>query len=84
MNNGSVSRDEWQLFIRVSADHHTDEPQESDAQKPHWVPRHVWESVAELELLPVFSGLRKSVAEHSEQWREYFNVRARSLRFLSL
>lgn len=78
MNKGSLSRDEWQLFARVSADLHTDEPQESHAEKPSWVSHYVWEAVDELQLLPLFSDLKRSVAEHSEQWREYFNVSADS------
>lgn len=39
----------------------------------------VWESVGDLERLPVFIGLKQSVAEHSHQWQEYFNVRNRVL-----
>lgn len=39
----------------------------------------VWESVGDLERLPVFTGLKQSVAEHSHQWQEYFNVRNRVL-----
>ena len=41
----------------------------------------VWESVDDLQLLPVFSGLKQSVAEHSDQWREYFNVRCLIVQF---
>ena len=79
MNNGSISRDEWKLFTHISTDLHGDEPQESDIQKPHWVSRHVWESVDELELLSVFNGLKNSVTGQSDQWREYFNVRPHTL-----
>lgn len=78
MNTGSLSRDEWQLFTRMPNGPYVDEPQEGDVQKPHWVSLQVWDSIGDLELLSVFSGLRQSVAEQSEQWREYFNVRARS------
>lgn len=75
MNTGFVSRDEWQLFTRMSADGHVDAPQGSDVQMPHWVSQQVWDAIDDLELLSVFSGLKQSVIEQSEQWREYFNVR---------
>lgn len=74
MNTGFVSRDEWQLFTRMSADNHVDVPQGGDVQMPHWVSQQVWDAIDDLELLPVFSGLKQSVTEQSEQWREYFNV----------
>ena len=76
MNSGALSRDEWKLFSQLSTEFHSNKPDSSDIEKPHWVRRHVWHSVDELELLPAFKGLKTSVAEQSEQWREYFTVRA--------
>ena len=75
MNNRSISRDEWHLFTRMSSAGHVDrQPQENDNQKPHWVSRQVWDSLDELEALVIFNGLKESITEHSEQWREHFNV----------
>lgn len=74
MNSGALSRDEWKLFSQLSTEFHSNKPDSSDIEKPHWVRRHVWHSVDELELLPAFKGLKTSVAEQSEQWREYFTL----------
>ena len=41
MNNGSVSRDEWQLFTRMSSNAEVDRAQDSDVQKPRWVSHQV-------------------------------------------
>ena len=37
MNNGSVSRDEWQLFTRLPSNALVDRPRDGDVEKPHWV-----------------------------------------------
>lgn len=88
MNKGIVTREEWQIFTRMSIEAqvdssasnidssaaNTDQYGYDNIQKPPWVSDHAWDCIDELEVLPVFSGLKQSVAKHSEQWREYFNV----------
>lgn len=88
MNKGIVTREEWQIFTRMSIEAqvdssasnidssaaNTDQYGYDNVQKPPWVSDQAWDCIDELEVLPVFSGLKQSVAKHSEQWREYFNV----------
>ena len=44
MNNGSVSRDEWQLFTQLPSNAQVDRLRESDVEKPHWVSDQVWKA----------------------------------------
>lgn len=88
MNKGIVTREEWQIFTRMSIEAqvdssarnidssaaNTDQYGYDNVQKPPWVSDQAWDCIDELKVLPVFSGLKQSVAKHSEQWREYFNV----------
>ena len=88
MNKGIVTREEWQIFTRMSIEAQVDSSASNidssatdtdqygyhNVQKPPWVSDRAWDCIDELEVLPVFSGLKQSVAKHSEQWREYFNV----------
>lgn len=74
MNSGSVSRDEWLIFSRVPTEFPANDLDESDSPRPHWLPRRAWLAIDELEVLPAFKGLKNSVVDQSEQWREYFNV----------
>ena len=88
MNKGIVTRAEWQIFTRMSIEAQvdssvsnidssaadTDQYGYDNVQKPPWVSDQAWDCIDKLEVLPVFSGLKQSLAKHSEQWREYFNV----------
>lgn len=88
MNKGIVTREEWQIFTRMSIEAQVDSSASNidssaaitdkygydNIQKPPWVSDQAWDCIDELEVLSVFSGLKQSVAKHSEQWREYFNV----------
>ncbi|XP_073235787.1 dynein heavy chain domain-containing protein 1-like [Porites lutea] len=88
MNKGIVTREEWQIFTRMSIEAqvdsnasnidssaaNTDQYGYDNIQKPPWVSDQAWDCIDELEVLPAFSGLKQSVAKHSEQWREYFNL----------
>ena len=74
LNSGSVSRDEWLIFSRMPTEFPASDLEESDSPIPHWLPRRAWLAIDELEVLPAFKGLKNSVANQSEQWREYFNV----------
>lgn len=40
MNNGSVSRDEWQLFTQLPSD--TQAARALDGDTPKWVSKKVW------------------------------------------
>lgn len=42
MNNGSVSRDEWQLFTRLPDNAQVSRPRDDDVEKPDWVSDQVW------------------------------------------
>lgn len=74
LNSGSVSRDEWLIFNRKPTEFPANDLEEGDSPRPHWLPRRAWLAIDELEVLPAFKGLKKSVGNQSEQWREYFNV----------
>ncbi|XP_029192398.2 LOW QUALITY PROTEIN: dynein heavy chain domain-containing protein 1-like [Acropora millepora] len=76
LNSGSVSRDEWLIFSRMPTEFPANHLEESDSPIPHWLPRRAWLAIDELEVLPAFKGLKNSVANQSEQWREYFNLPA--------
>ena len=78
MNSDSVSRDEWLIFSHKPTEFPANDLEEGDSPRPHWLPRRAWLAIDELEVLPAFKGLRKSVGNQSEQWREYFNVSSKS------
>ena len=53
MNNGSVSRDEWQLFTRLPDNAQVSRPRDSDVEKPDWVLDQVWKVKACMCYFPV-------------------------------
>ena len=60
MNNGSVSRDERQLFARLPDNAQVSRPRDSDVVKPDWVSDQVWKVKACMCYFPLLKEARKS------------------------